>query len=52
VPIQHGATIDFSTGSPMVKMQGKDQEALDKALKEIAEATKDVTFPPSPPPKQ
>jgi CRISPR/Cas system-associated exonuclease Cas4 (RecB family) len=36
----------------MVKMQGKDQEALDKALKEIAEATKDVTFPPSLPPKK
>lgn len=48
VPIQNGATIDFSTGTPMVKMQGKDQEALDRALKEMAEATKDVTFPPPP----
>lgn len=47
VPIQHGATIDFSTGAPMVKMQGKDQDALDKALREMAEATKDVTFPPT-----
>lgn len=46
VPIQNGATIDFSLGAPMVKMQGKDQEALDRALKEMAEATKDVTFPP------
>jgi hypothetical protein len=27
-------------------MQGKDQEALDRALKEMAEATKNVTFPP------
>jgi len=46
VPIQHGATIDFSTGAPMVKMQGKDQEALDRALKEMAEATKNTSFPP------
>jgi hypothetical protein len=46
VPIQDGATIDFSTGHPQVRMQGKDQEALDRALKEMAEATKNVTFPP------
>jgi hypothetical protein len=46
VPIQDGATIDFSHGAPMVKKQGKDQEALERALKEMAEATKDVTFPP------
>lgn len=49
VPIQSGATIDFSTGAPHIKMQGKDQEALDRALREMAEATKHVTFPP---PKQ
>ena len=48
VPIQDGATIDFSYGAPMVKRQGKDQEALDRALKEMAEATKNVTFPSSP----
>ena len=46
VPIQNGATIDFSTGAPHVRMQGKDQEALEKALRDIAEATKEVTFPP------
>jgi hypothetical protein len=46
VPIQSGTTIDFSTGAPHVKMQGKDQEALERALKEMAEATKNVTFPP------
>jgi hypothetical protein len=40
VPIQNGATIDFSTGAPVIKMQGKDQEALDAALKEIDEALK------------
>src|SRR5690242_19453315 len=40
VPIQNGATIDFSTGAPVVKIGGKDQDALEAALKEIAEATK------------
>lgn len=44
VPIQDGATIDFSFGAPMVKSQGKDAEALEKALKEMAEATKNVEF--------
>ena len=45
VPIQDNATIDFSLGSPQVRVQGKDQEALERALKEMADATKDVTFP-------
>jgi hypothetical protein len=44
VPIQNGTTIDFSLGVPMVKPQGDDQEALERALKEMAEATKDTTF--------
>lgn len=47
VPIQNNATIDFSTGYPNVRSSGKDQEALDKALKEIAEATKNTAFPPT-----
>ena len=46
VPIQNGATIDFSTGAPHVRMQGKDKEALDQALRDIAEATKETAFPP------
>ncbi len=46
VPIQNGATLDFSTGTALVKRQGKDQQALDRALKEMAEATKNTTFPP------
>lgn len=45
VPIQNNATIDFSIGAPVVRSGGKDQEALDKALREMAEATKNVTFP-------
>ena len=47
VPVQNGATIDFSYGAPQVKVQGKDEEALLNALKEMAEATKDVTFKPT-----
>lgn len=47
VPIQDNATIDFSLGSPQVRVQGKDQEALDRALREMAEATQSVTFPPT-----
>jgi hypothetical protein len=47
VPIQNAATIDFSTGAPQVRVQGKDQDALEKALKEMAEATENVTFPPA-----
>lgn len=52
VPIQNGATIDFSIGAPIVRSQGDDQAALDRALKEMADATKDVTFPASPPEKK
>lgn len=42
VPIQNGVTIDFSYGGPQIKNQGKDAEALDAALKEMAEATKNI----------
>ncbi len=49
VPIQSSTTIDFSTGAPIIKTQGEDQIALEKALKEMAEATKDTTFKGTPP---
>ncbi len=49
VPIQPATTIDFSTGAPIIKTQGEDQVALEKALKEMAEATKNTTFPATPP---
>jgi hypothetical protein len=45
VPIQDNVTIDFSLGSPQVRTQGKDQETLERVLKEMDEATKGVTFP-------
>lgn len=47
VPIQNRATIDFSIGAPVVRSNPDDVEALDKALKEMAEATKDTKFPPA-----
>lgn len=46
VPIQNGTTIDFSTGSPVIRSQGADKEALDRALREMADAVKDVSFGP------
>jgi hypothetical protein len=49
VPIQDNTTIDFSIGAPVVRSQTKDQEALDRALREMAEAAKGVTFPPGSP---
>lgn len=48
-------TIDFSSGRPVIKDSPADQAALAAGLKDIAEATKDVTVgppakPASPPP--
>lgn len=45
VPIQDGKTIDFSSGQPVVKDSPADRAAMEKALKEMDEAAKDVTFP-------
>lgn len=39
-----GQTVDFSSGQPVVKNTPEDQAAINAALKEIAEANKDVTF--------
>lgn len=47
LPIQDQATIDFSIGSPVIKRGGADDEAMREALKEIEEATKNLTIPPS-----
>lgn len=44
VPIQNGVTIDFSTGYPNVRAHGKDQDALDAALREIADVEKRTGF--------
>lgn len=50
VPIQEGKTIDFSSGKPVVKESAADQAAIDAAKKEMDEATKNITFEPTPPP--
>lgn len=44
-----GKTVDFSSGQPVVKDSPADQAAIDAALKEMAEATKGVTFGPAKP---
>jgi hypothetical protein len=46
-----GQTIDFSSGQPVVKDSPADRAALEKAAKEMEEATKDMTFTP-PKPKE
>ncbi|HUR59209.1 MAG TPA: hypothetical protein VM029_15945 [Opitutaceae bacterium] len=46
VPIQDQATIDFSIGAPVVRSGGADTEALERALKQMDEATKDIQFVP------
>ena len=53
-----GAAIDFSGGRPVVKDTPADRAAVAQAVKEMDEATKDVTFQPpkpagpEPPPKK
>jgi hypothetical protein len=50
VPIQDGKTINFSNGSPVVGGSAADKAALDAAVREIDEATKNVTFKAEPTP--
>lgn len=40
-------TVDFSSGQPVIKNTAEDQAAIDAALKDMAEATKGVTFGPA-----
>jgi len=51
VAIQDGKTIDFSSGKPVVKDSAKEKAAIDKAVKEMEAAAKDVIFssPTAPP---
>ena len=50
VAIQNQKTIDFSSGRPVVKDSARDQAILNSAVQEMAEATKDIRFAPTPPP--
>ena len=52
VPIQDLKTIDFSSGKPVVKDSADDKAVIDRAKKEMDDATKDITFEPTPPPKK
>lgn len=45
-------TIDFSSGQPVVKDTPEDRAALEAALKDMADATKDVKFTPAPKPAE
>lgn len=49
--IQDGKTIDFSSGQSVVRDDAADRAALEKAKREIDEATADITFAPTKPEK-
>jgi len=49
VPIQEGKTIDFSSGKPEIRATDEDRIAIERAKREMDEATKDVTFAPTKP---
>lgn len=51
-PATERKTIDFSSGQPVVKDSPEDQAALEAALRDIAEATKGVTFEATPKPAE
>ncbi len=48
VSIEDGKTIDFSKGKAEVRNTAEDQAAMDAAVKEMEEATKDISFGPAP----
>lgn len=48
IPIQDGATIDYSPGAPLLRQDGPDKAAIERAMREMNEATKDITFTPRP----
>lgn len=41
-----GQTIDFSSGKPVIKDSPEDKAALEAGARDLAEATKGVTFEP------
>lgn len=44
LPIQDRATIDFSTGAPVVRRGGTEEETLDRTIQEMADAAKKTSF--------
>ncbi len=51
VEVRDRATIDFSSGQPVVRDDAGEKAIIDAALNEINEAAKNITFEPLPPPK-
>jgi hypothetical protein len=47
--IQDNATIDFSSGKPVVKDSAQEKAIIDAAVKEMDDAVKDVVFAPTSP---
>lgn len=46
VAIEDGKTIDFSTGAADIRATPADQTAINAALREMQEATKNISFEP------
>lgn len=49
VAIEDGKTIDFSSGRAEVRDEAADRAAIEKAQREMDEATANVTFAPTKP---
>lgn len=49
IAIQDGKTIDFSSGRPQIQDTPADRAALERAKREMDEAARNVTFPPTAP---
>ena len=50
VPIPDGATIDFSSGKPVVRADVGEKAIIDAAVKDMNEAAKNIRFEPLAPP--
>jgi hypothetical protein len=50
VEIRDGKTIDFSSGKPVVKDSSQEKAIIDAAVKEMEDATRNVSFAPTPAP--
>ena len=44
VPIEEGKTIDFSSGLPLVNDSAKQKAIIDRSVKAMEDAARDVTF--------
>lgn len=51
VAIENGKTLDFSSGAPILKDTAQEKAIIDKSVKDMEDALKDVSFGPPPPKK-